>query len=148
MQGDAARIQGRPPWDRVTTGMSSISSAPRVGLKLFFAVGNVEDTDDRDGDGVNDALDDTRDLLDGWWPAHGGIALKGLRQLGYNVNLDHATCATDNDVMLYVFDGGQHNQASWARMLPVFLRWAYGLPSTVRPSTAQYGPRPLPLDPP
>ncbi|HVR81218.1 MAG TPA: alpha/beta hydrolase-fold protein [Luteimonas sp.] len=99
-------------------------SQPRPGLKLFFAVGTVEETDDRDGDGINDALDDTRDLLDGWRTGDKVIA-KGLRQLGYPVNMDHAARATRDDVALYVLDGGQHNQASWARMLPAFLRWAY-----------------------
>ena len=99
-------------------------SQPRAGLKLFFAVGTAEETDDRDGDRINDALDDTHDLLDGW-RAGDKVIVKGLRQLGYPVNLDHAARATRDDVALYVLDGGQHNQASWARMLPVFLQWAY-----------------------
>lgn len=99
----------------------------RRGLKLFFAVGSAEETDDRDGDGVIDAVDDTRDLVDGW---HGdaGVQAKGLRQLGYGINLQHAARPARADVALLQLPGGEHNQASWARMLPVFLRWAY--PST------------------
>jgi enterochelin esterase-like enzyme len=41
----------------------------RGGLKQYFAVGTREETDDRDGDGVNDALDDARDLVEGWHEA-------------------------------------------------------------------------------
>ncbi|GHE36614.1 alpha/beta hydrolase-fold protein [Vulcaniibacterium thermophilum] len=97
----------------------------RFGLKLFFAVGDAEEHDDRDGDGSNDALDDVRELALGWDDA--GTPRKGLRQLGYPVNPDHAARATRADVALYVLPGGEHRQASWARMLPVFLRWAYAL---------------------
>src|SRR5690606_3137513 len=38
------------------------SSEARHGLKFFFAVGTDEDSDDRDGDGINDPIDDARDL--------------------------------------------------------------------------------------
>lgn len=112
------------------------SNEPRVGLKLFFAVGTAEETDDRDGDGINDALDDTRDLVDGWRSGD-KVNAKGLRQLGYPVNMNHAAHETRDDVALYVLDGGQHNQASWARMLPVFLRWAYATRAPALAATGQ-----------
>lgn len=99
------------------------SSEPRHGFKLFLGVGDTEETDDRDGDGINDALDDVQDLVDGWGDA--GDAIKGLRQLGYSLNLDHAGASTRADVALYVLPGGKHQQSSWAQLLPVFLRWAY-----------------------
>lgn len=96
----------------------------RTGLKLFFAVGTNEETDDRDGDRINDALDDTRDLIDGW---HNGDTLhaKGLRQLGYSINLEYGQRASRDDAVLLQLEGGEHNQASWAHMLPTFLTWAY-----------------------
>ncbi|HEV8693268.1 MAG TPA: alpha/beta hydrolase-fold protein, partial [Lysobacter sp.] len=97
-----------------------------AGLKQYFAVGTTEETDDRDNDGVNDALDDTRDLIDGWRVGD-TVKAKGLRQLGHSVNLDQATHPSRSDVALAVLEGGQHNQASWARMLPGFLRWAYAV---------------------
>ena len=100
------------------------SSEPRGSLKLFFGVGDAEETDDRDGDGVNDALDDVRDLVSGW-NAQAAGGLKGLRQLGYSTNPDHAAKRTRDDVALYLLPGGRHHQSSWARMLPEFLRWAY-----------------------
>jgi enterochelin esterase-like enzyme len=101
------------------------ASEPRNGARWFFAVGTEEENDDRDGDGVNDAIDDARDLLDGWNAGAGGM--KGLRQLGYSIDDDHATRPTRADASLHLLPGGRHDQASWARMLPVFLRWAYAV---------------------
>jgi len=118
-RGDANAVQRT----RLAQRMVATGTAHRR-LQLYFAVGTAEETEDRDDDGVNDALDDTRDLIDGW---HAGDVLKarGLRQRGYRVNLDYATHPVRADVVLAVLDGGQHNQTSWARMLPGFLRWAY-----------------------
>ncbi|GAB1594804.1 alpha/beta hydrolase [Lysobacter claricitrinus] len=96
---------------------------PRTGARFFVAIGTDEETSDRDGDGINDAVDDVRDLVDGWNVDAGGV--NGLRQAGYRINDDAAHRTDDSDVALYVLDGGHHQQASWARMLPVFLRWAY-----------------------
>ena len=93
--------------------------------EVFLAAGTTEEANDRDGDGIIDVIDDAHDLLDGW-KAPDGKLRKGLRQLGYRVNLDYAMHASTDTALLYVLDGGQHNQASWARMLPHFLRWAYG----------------------
>ena len=101
------------------------ASEQRNGARWFFAVGTAEETADRDGDGVNDAVDDTRDMLQGWNADAGGM--KGLRQLGYSTNDDYAAKATRADASLYLLPGGRHEQAAWARMLPVFLRWAYAV---------------------
>lgn len=101
------------------------ASEPRNGARWFFAVGTAEEAADRDGDGIDDAVDDTRDMLDGWNADAGGM--KGLRQLGYSVNLDHAAHATRADASMYLLPGGKHEQAAWARMLPVFLQWAYAV---------------------
>lgn len=128
-RSDAAAVQR----SRLAQAMVDRSQA-RPGLKLFFAVGSAEETDDRDGDGINDAVDDTRDLVGGYAIA-GKRPLRGLAQLGYSTNIDHAMRPTDADVALMMLDGGAHNQASWARMLPQFLQWAYGRPAPV-PATA------------
>ncbi|GAB2503948.1 alpha/beta hydrolase-fold protein [Lysobacter humi (ex Lee et al. 2017)] len=98
---------------------------PRNGARFFLAVGTAEETDDRDVDGINDALDDTRDLALGWNADAGG--LKGLRQAGYRVDADWTTRPGRGDVALHVLEGGTHRQDSWARMLPDFLRWAYAV---------------------
>lgn len=99
------------------------------GSRFFFAVGDAEETDDRDGDGVIDVLDDTRDLIEGWHEVEDGnhVRQSGLRQLGHSANLDHAAKATRADASLFVLTGGKHEQASWTQMLPVFLRWAYAV---------------------
>lgn len=100
------------------------NSAPRPGLKLFLAAGDSEETDDRDRDGTIDVLDDARDLLAGVRdrarPSAGGDAWPGT-----SINGDDAARAGRADAVLYRLPGGKHNQASWARVLPVFLRWAY-----------------------
>ena len=100
------------------------ASAPLARPGLFFGVGSKEEADDRDGDGIIDVLDDTRDLIEGW-TSPDGTPRKGLRQLGYTATPDCAGESGPGDATLYLLEGGQHNQASWARMLPVFLRWAY-----------------------
>lgn len=108
---------------RLAQRMVDAGPAPR-GLKLYFAVGTREETDDRDGDGINDAIDDTRDLLLGWH-GPGESPLKGLAQHGYRVATGDAA-TVDADATLHLLPGGEHNQAAWRRMLPGFLRWAYG----------------------
>lgn len=104
------------------------AGAYHAGSRLFFAVGDAEETDDRDSDGIIDVLDDTRDLIDGWRVAgETEPRAKGLHQLGHSINPDHAAKGTRADASLFVLAGGKHEQASWARMLPAFLRWAYAV---------------------
>lgn len=104
------------------------AGAYHPGSRFFFAVGDAEETDDRDGDGVIDVLGDTRDLIDGWRvPGEAEPRAEGLHQLGHSVNLDHAAKGTRADASLFLLAGGKHELASWAKMLPVFLRWAYAV---------------------
>lgn len=91
----------------------------RDGLKFWFAAGTAEETNDRDHDGVIDVIDDLQDLVGGY--RGDGVQRRGLRQLGYT------TTGTDADVTVFLLPGGHHQQASWAKMLPVFLRWAFGV---------------------
>lgn len=112
---------------RIAQGMVAAGQY-HAGSKFFFAVGDAEETDDRDGDGVIDVLDDARDLIEGWRVAgESEPRAKGLRQLGHGTNLQHASSPSRADAALYVLPGGEHRQRSWARMLPVFLRWAYAV---------------------
>ncbi len=98
------------------------SSVPRTGLTLFFAAGDQEETDDRDHDGTIDVLDDLHDLMVGGGT---GAHTHGLARLGVSINLDYATHPGRADAVFYRLPGGEHNQKSWARVLPVFLHWAY-----------------------
>ncbi len=74
-------------------------------LRIYIAIGDQEDQDDRDGDGVNDALDDVQDWVNGW---QGRRGLK-QRRIPY---------------VLRVYAGEKHNQTAWRHMLPRFLVWA------------------------
>jgi predicted alpha/beta superfamily hydrolase len=100
---------------RIAHGMLAHAAPPD--LRLFLAVGTDEERDDRDGDGINDAVDDVQELVDG------DATRPGLHQLGYRIGADGA--AGRGDVRVYLLPGGIHRQSSWGRMLPAFLRWAY-----------------------
>ena len=98
----------------------------RAGLKMWFAVGTAEETSDRDGNGIIDAVNDVQDVIEGYRGADGFHA-RGLKQLGYSVDLDYTRHPSRQaDVALFLLQGGKHNQAAWKQMLPPFLLWAYG----------------------
>ena len=100
-------------------------SSKRAGLKLWFSVGTAEETSDRNGDGVIDAIEDVQELIEGYRAAD-GFQARGLQQLGYSVDPDYAQDPSRHaDVVLLLLKDGQHNQASWKKMLPPFLLWAY-----------------------
>ncbi|UNK48055.1 alpha/beta hydrolase-fold protein [Lysobacter sp. S4-A87] len=112
--------------DRLAQGQ--VERGPkRDGLRMFIAVGSAEETDDRDHDGVFDALDDALTLIRGG--RDGARDLRGLAGSGYPVSLAYAPCRQRTDIDFFLLDDGRHNQASWARMLPVFLHWAYATPA-------------------
>jgi enterochelin esterase-like enzyme len=73
-------------------------------LKLWFEAGSDDERADRDHNGVIDVIQDTAELID-------ELVLKGYRR-----GID----------MLYVqVEGGEHNYATWACVLPYFLRWTF-----------------------
>jgi hypothetical protein len=63
-------------------------------------------------------MDDTRDLIDGW-TAPDGTRHRGVLGAGGHGGADAPA--------MVLLQGGRHDQPSWARMLPIFLRWAYGV---------------------
>lgn len=100
----------------------------RPALRLWFSIGTGEETSDRDGDGVIDAVDDLRDLVDGWRDVD-GTPRRGLRQLGYDVvEGDPAHPPRNGQVALDVVPDAHHEQKAWAAVLPDFLRWAFPPP--------------------
>ncbi|MGO4222256.1 alpha/beta hydrolase [Lysobacter sp. TAF61] len=113
----------------------------RDGLRMFIAIGSAEETDDRDRNGVFDALDDALTLIRG---GHEGTReLHGLGGLGYSVSLAYAPCRPQADIDFLLLSDGRHNQASWARMLPVFLHWAYATPeASAMPRCGDFMPAP------
>ncbi len=78
-------------------------TARRPALRLWFQAGTLDETDDRDGNGVIDAIQDTTELVD-------ELAAKGFTR--------------GRDVVYHQVEGGRHDEATWAEALPVFLEWA------------------------
>jgi enterochelin esterase family protein len=93
-------------------------TAARPALRLWFQAGTRDETEDRDGNGVIDAIQDTTELID-------ELAAKGFR--------------SGADMVYVQVEGGEHNESTWAQILPEFLRWAIppspGLPLTGPPRT-------------
>ncbi len=79
----------------------------RPGMKFFFECGHLDETADRNNNGIIDSVEDTRDLV------------YELRQLGY----------TGDDILAIELSDGRHDVATWERAIPAFLDWAYGSPS-------------------
>jgi enterochelin esterase-like enzyme len=79
-------------------------TATKPALRLWFEAGTADETDDRDGNGVIDAIQDTTELID-------ELAAKGFHR--------------DVDVTYHEIAGGQHHESTWAEALPVFLKWAF-----------------------
>ena len=81
---------------------------------VILALGNVDITDGKQFANVATELEKA------------GKSVSALVRRGYSVNPAYAQRpSADEDVALYLLQGGQHNQASWAKMLPLFLQWAY-----------------------
>ncbi|HEX7630706.1 MAG TPA: alpha/beta hydrolase-fold protein [Lacunisphaera sp.] len=97
--GSAAQQQA----SRLAHRLVRESAARPMTQRLWFSAGTREETSDRDGNGVIDAVQDTTELID-------ELVAKGW---------------TRGERITYVqLEGGEHNEASWARLLPAFLEWA------------------------
>lgn len=75
-------------------------------LKFFFQCGNMDETKDRNNNGIIDSIDDTLDLLN------------ELEAKGYD---------KQKDIFYLEMEDGLHDVATWARALPVFLKWGWGV---------------------
>lgn len=79
-------------------------SSGKPALRLWFEAGTADETDDRDSNGVIDAIQDTTELID-------ELAAKGFRR--------------ESDVKYHEIAGGKHHESTWAEALPEFLKWAF-----------------------
>lgn len=77
----------------------------RPGMKFFFECGELDETEDRNKNGVIDSIDDTLDLMR-------LLVRKGYRE--------------GKDMRYLQMPEGRHDVASWAKALPFFLKWGYG----------------------
>ncbi len=75
------------------------------GLRFFFQCGNMDETLDRNNNGIIDSIDDTLDII------------KELVAKGYD---------REGDIYYLEMPDGKHDIATWARAMPVFLEWAFG----------------------
>lgn len=88
---------------------------PPLRLRLWFEAGTKDETDDRDGNGVIDAIQDTTELID-------ELARRGF---------------TRGPALVYrEVKDGRHHEDTWAQALPEFLEWAF----PPRPESAPPGP--------
>jgi enterochelin esterase-like enzyme len=74
------------------------------GLQFFFQCGNMDETDDRNNNGIIDSVDDTLDLI------------AELVRKGYD---------RDKDIFYLEMADGKHDIATWSRAMPFFLKWAF-----------------------
>lgn len=81
-------------------------SVVRPDARFWFQAGTEDETEDRDGNGVIDAIQDTTELID-------ELVAKGFGR--------------GRDVTYVETPGGRHDFPTWAQELPAFLQWA--LPS-------------------
>ncbi|MDX2284279.1 MAG: alpha/beta hydrolase-fold protein [Bacteroidia bacterium] len=72
-------------------------------FRAWFEAGTEDETDDRNGNGIIDAIDDTLDLL------------AELRAKG----------CPEHQLRYLEIPGGKHDLPTWAQALPDFLAWAY-----------------------
>ena len=79
-------------------------TAAKPPLRLWFQAGTLDERDDRDGNGVIDAIQDTTELVD-------ELVAQGFTR--------------GRDVIYHETAGGHHHPSTWARELPEFLRWAF-----------------------
>ena len=73
-------------------------------LKFFFECGTEDEKEDRNGNGVIDSIDDTRDLI------------AELVAKGYDAR---------RDIRYLEIEGGDHSVATWAKAMPEFLLWGW-----------------------
>ena len=73
-------------------------------LKFFFECGELDEAEDRNNNGVIDSIDDTIDLM------------RELLAKGY---------LEGKDMYYLQMPDGKHDVRSWAKALPVFLKWGW-----------------------
>lgn len=74
------------------------------GLKFFFQCGELDETEDRNGNKVIDSIDDTIDIMR-------ELLAKGWKE--------------GKDMRYLQLPDGRHDVRSWAKALPVFLKWGW-----------------------
>ena len=84
-------------------------------LKFFLTTGSLDETHDRNENGIIDSIDDTMALID------------DLETLGYK---------NGTDIRYINYEDGKHDIPTWKRAMPEFLKWGW---STTNPQGTQKG---------
>lgn len=74
------------------------------GLKFFFQTGRLDETMDRNNNGIIDSIDDTLDLI------------AELEKKGYKL---------EKNIKYLELSEGKHDVPTWASAFPEFLKWSY-----------------------
>ena len=85
----------------------------RPGLKFFFQCGNMDETKDRNQNGIIDSIDDTLDVI------------KELEAKGYENARLNDSFGQGKDIYYLELKDGRHDIETWGRALPVFLKWGW-----------------------
>ncbi len=75
-----------------------------AGMRFFFQSGNMDETNDRNNNGIIDSIDDTLDLM------------KELCEKGYD---------GEKDLRYFEMPEGRHDIATWGKAMPEFLKWGW-----------------------
>lgn len=73
-------------------------------LKIYFTTGSLDETADRNNNGIIDSIDDTVSLI------------TELKNLGYS----------QDDIKYINYDDGKHDVETWGKAFPGFLLWGWG----------------------
>lgn len=76
------------------------------GLRFYFTTGSLDETADRNNNGIIDSIDDTQALI------------AELEKLGYQ---------SGPDIHYTNYEDGRHDVATWGRAMPGFLLWGWGI---------------------
>jgi enterochelin esterase family protein len=76
------------------------------GLRFYFTTGSLDETADRNNNGIIDSIDDTLGII------------KELQHLGYN---------TSFDIKYQNYENGRHDIETWGKAMPQFLLWGWGI---------------------
>lgn len=78
----------------------------RQWLQFFFEVGTLDESGDRNNNGIIDSIDDTRAVI-------GELVKKGYKE--------------DVSVKYLELEDGHHDVPTWAKAFPFFLEWGWGI---------------------
>lgn len=90
-----------PDADRIMHDIVRRTPHPALHQRFWFQTGTLDETDDRNHNGVIDAIDDTLDLI------------RALKDKGF----------PDTQIRYLEIEGGRHEPSTWGEAMPDFLRF-------------------------